>query len=211
MTPIAGRYQPLDAARPGAPLRARDLQTAQTVLLREFAIAADDDAALARAQSARGIFHPSLVTLFAVERMTDDRMLLAYEYLPSAQTINQMSGGQPLNARRAAALVIEIADAVAELHAHDVAHGAVSPDTVLVTMKGKAKLDRIGDPSVAAPTVAPAQDLVALGDLLAGLAARPESAGTIGAQAIEAIVSRARAGRFDSAASFAALLRRALA
>ena len=100
-------------------------------------------------------------------------MLLAYEFLPSSQTIAQMTAGQPLNARRAAAIVVEVADAVAELHAHDVAHGGVSQAAVLVTMKGKAKLDRVGDPTLASHAATPAGDLVALGDLLADLAGRP--------------------------------------
>ena len=211
MTAIAGRYQPLDAARPGAPLRARDLQTAQTVLLRDVPLPTDDGASLARAQAARGIFHPSLVTLFDVTPLAGDRVLLAYEYLPS-QTIAHMSGGQPLNPRRAASLVIEIADAVAELHAREVTHGAISPATVLVTMKGKAKLDRVGDPSAASGSADPGADLVALGDLLATLAGRgdPAGSGAVGAQAIEALVARARGGKFESAATFAALLRRAI-
>jgi hypothetical protein len=205
--PIAGRYQPLDAARPGTPQRARDLQTAQTVWLREVSLPPDGGAALSRALAARGICHPSIVTLFEVTSLADDRALLAYEFLP-AQTIAQMSGGQPLHPRRAAALVIEVADAVAELHARDVTHGGIAQSTVLVTMKGKAKLDRVGDPSVAG-AAAPADDLVAIGNLLAALAARPGAGGVLGVQAIEALVARARAGKFDSAATFAALLRRA--
>jgi serine/threonine protein kinase len=208
VTIIAGRFQALDAARPGTPQRARDLETAQTVLLRDVPLPQDGGVALARAKSARGICHPSLVTLFDV-CWTDERLLLAYEFL-SAQTIGQMSGGQPIHPRRAVAFAIEIADALAELHAHGVAHGAISRSTVLVTMKGKAKLDRIGDPSVAGPAPATdAADLIALGDLLADLAGRPDSRGVVGAQAIEALVGRARAGKFESAATFAALLRRA--
>ena len=208
MTLIAGRYQPLDAARPGTPQRARDMQTAQTVVLRDLPLPQDAGAALARAQAARGIFHPSLVTLFDVCALPDDRVLLAYEFLPS-QTIAQMSGGQPIHPRRAVSLVIEVADAVAELHAHEVAHGAISRSTVLVTMKGKAKLDRVADPSIAGPAPAtPAGDLIALGDLLADLAGRPDSGGVVGAQAIEALAARARSGKFESAATLAALLRR---
>ena len=55
MTLIAGRYQPLDAARPGAPLRARDLQTAQSVILREVSLPQEGaEDALRRAQAAVG-------------------------------------------------------------------------------------------------------------------------------------------------------------
>ena len=145
---IANRYQPLEAARPGVPQRARDRQTAQTVILREVGpIAAEDaKAALQRARAGKGIFHPSLITLFDVTELAPDRLLLAYEFVP-AQSIRQLSGGQPFHPRRAAEIMSEIADAVAEIHSRPVAHGAISSDTVLVTMKGKAKLDRLADPT----------------------------------------------------------------
>jgi hypothetical protein len=59
MTPIAGRYQPLEAARPGMPLRVRDLQTAQTLLLREASCRPEEmAAAFSRARTSMGIFHP---------------------------------------------------------------------------------------------------------------------------------------------------------
>lgn len=210
MSTIAGRYQPLDIPRPGTPQRARDLQTAQTVLLRDMRLPLDGgDVALAHAQAATGIFHPSLITLFDVVPLPDHRVLLAYEFVPS-QTIAHVGGGHPFNAKRAAGIVTEIADAVAELHARGVAHGGISQRTVLMTMKGKAKLDRLGDPSLhgrAAPTVE--CDLTALGDLLGELVGKPSAGGIAGMQAIEALVERARTGTFESAAVFAAMLRRA--
>ena len=148
---IADRYQPLEAAKPGTPQRARDQQTAQTVILREVTLPPDNAAALlAHARSAAGIFHPSLITLFDITELASDRLLLAYEFVQS-QSLKQMTGGQPFHPRRAAEVMAEIADAVAELHSRSVLHGAINFDTVLVTMKGKAKLDRIGDPSLTLP------------------------------------------------------------
>jgi eukaryotic-like serine/threonine-protein kinase len=209
VTLIAGRYQPLDAAR-SSPLRVRDLQTAQTVWLREAVVTQGSSAdALSHARAAKGVFHPSLVTLFDV--IDDDGcVLLAYEFVP-AQTIAQFCNGQPLNHRRAAEVVAEVADAVAELHARGVPHGAISLNTVLITMKGKAKLDRVGDPSLAGdvpPTLA--DDLVALGDLLQALVGRPAARGVVGQQAVQVVVERARGGKFESAAALAAMLRKGL-
>jgi hypothetical protein len=208
---IAGRYQPLETARAGSPLRVRDLQTAQTLLLRTAVVAADRITPVAaRARAASGIFHPSLVTLFdvVVAAGEEPALLLAYEFVP-AQPAASVTGGTPLNLRRAAQVVAEIADAVAELHARDVVHGGISLTTVLMTMKGKAKLDRVGDPTVATGSdVAAADDLVALGSLLATLAGSG-GRGTVGMQAIETLATRACAGKFESAATFAALLRRA--
>jgi hypothetical protein len=75
---IAQRYQPLEATKPGAPQRARDQQTAQTVVLREVTLPPDNSASvLARIRSAKGIFHPSLITLFDVTELGPDRLLLA--------------------------------------------------------------------------------------------------------------------------------------
>jgi serine/threonine protein kinase len=148
---IAHRYQPLEVAQPGTPLRARDQQTAQTVLLRE--IPSGTASAMAdrvRPHAARGIFHPALITLFDVTEIGANGLLLAYEYV-QAHSMKQLSGGQPLHPRRAAELMSEIADAVAELHSRGVIHGAINLETVLVTMKGKAKLDRVGDPSLMLP------------------------------------------------------------
>jgi serine/threonine protein kinase len=207
---IAERYQPLDGAE-SPPLRARDLQTAQTVWLREVALpAALLDQALTRAHAAKGVFHPSLITLFDVIVVDDERLWLAHEFVP-AQTIAQMSVGQPLNAKRAAEIVTEIADAVAELHARGIIHGGISQATVLVTMKGKAKLDRVGDPSLFSAGPATEEgDVVALGELLQALVGRPTGRGVAGQQAIEVVVDRARAGKFGSAAALAAMLRKGL-
>jgi serine/threonine protein kinase len=146
---IAGRYTPLEPARSGLPQRARDQQTAQSVWLRDVPLPEGERgaAAAARARSARGLIYPSLVALFDVTEVAADRLLLAYEFVP-AQSIKQLSGGQPLNPRRAAELMSEVADGVAALHARGIAHGAITTDTVLVTMKGKAKLDRLADPSL---------------------------------------------------------------
>ena len=201
---VAGRYQPLDVAKPGRPQRARDLHTAQTVLLRNVRLPSEGtEVALARANAAKGIFHPSLVTLFDVVAQPNDRVLLAYEYVP-AQTVAQVSGGVPFNPKRAAELMSELGDALAELHAHGIAHGGISQSTVLITMKGKAKLDRVADPSLdARGTPSVERDLRALGELLRELvgkvAASPE---------IDSAIARATSGTLQSAATFAAMLRR---
>ena len=202
---IADRYQPLEQARPGSPQRARDLQTAQSVWLRSVALPPDSQSAMARALAAKGIFHPSLVTLFDVVPQEPDRVLLAYEYVP-AQTVAQVSGGVPFNPRRAAEILTEVADAVAELHARSVAHGGISDRTVLITMKGKAKLDRVGDPSLHTLTHPSRQaDMQAMGELLRKLVGH--AGGGHGSEAIRAAIEGASDGDMQPA-TFAALLRR---
>ncbi|MGQ0732211.1 MAG: protein kinase [Acidobacteriota bacterium] len=207
---VAERYQILEVPRQGGARRARDVQTAQTVWLYTVDLPAEADAAqhaLLRAHSAKGIFHPSLVTLFNVLPVEDHRVLLAYEFV-AAQPLLEVAAGQPLPLRRAATIVAEVADAVAELHAHDVAHGAISQQTVLVTMKSKVKLDRTADPSLRVTAPGADDDLVALGNLLEQLVGRSPARGVVGAQAIETIIARTRTGRFESPATLAAMLRR---
>ena len=208
VTLIAGRYQPLENARPGVPQRARDLQTAQSVWLRSVALPHDTASeALTRASGAKGIFHPSLVTLFDVMSQPDDRVLLAYEYVP-AQTIAQVTGGHPLNPKRAVEILSELGDAVAELHARGVVHGGISQATVLLTMKGKAKLDRLGDPSVRKTYHdEEGSDLLAMAALLQQLVGKP-APGVPGMHGIATVIERAHSGVLESAATFAALLRK---
>jgi hypothetical protein len=126
---LANRFQPLEPYTPGAPVKARDLESAQTVVLEPVH---DLDARLA------GIFHPSLLTIFAIVEHEGHR-LAAGEFV-QGRTVAAVFGGEPCHPRRAAEIVSEIADGVAELHARGVCHGAISTDSILITAKGKAKL-----------------------------------------------------------------------
>lgn len=205
---IADRYQPLEAAKPGAPQRARDQQTAQTVMLREVALPAENAAPLlARVRAAKGIFHPSLITLFDATELAADRVLLAYEFV-QAQSLKQMTGGQPFHPRRAAEVMAEISDAVAELHARSLIHGAINDDTVLVTMKGKAKLDRIADPSLPLPaTMDEDEDLKAIVRVLRQLTKGSKARVPV----LDLILEHDDGAALGSAATLAASLRAAAA
>ena len=129
---IADRYQPLEPPQGGAPIRARDMQTAQTVVLQ--AVRPLD-------QRLVGIFHPSLITIFDIFFQGGAR-LAACEFVPS-KTLRIVMSGQPLNAKRAAEIVAEVANGVAELHSRGLTHGGISVDSVLLTEKGKAKLSLV--------------------------------------------------------------------
>ena len=129
---IANRYEPLELAPAGAPVKARDMQTAQTVMLRPI-VRVDNRLA--------GLFHPSVVTIFDI--VHDGPATLAACEFVQGRSLRLIMGGQPFNGRRASEIVAEIADAVAELHARGVYHGAITIDTVLLTTKGKAKLDLV--------------------------------------------------------------------
>ena len=129
---IADRYQPLEPQQGGSPIRARDMQTAQTVVLQ--AVRPLDERLI-------GIFHPSLITIFDIFFQGGAR-LAACEFVP-AKTLRVVMSGQPLNAKRAAEIVAEVANGVAELHSRGLTHGGISIDSVLLTEKGKAKLNLV--------------------------------------------------------------------
>lgn len=108
------------------------METAQTVVL--HAVANLDRRLI-------GIFHPSVLAIFDIVGH-EGQSLAACEFVAS-QSLESLLAGTVLHARRAAEIVAEVADAAAELHAHGMAHGHISASTVIVTVKGKAKLSLI--------------------------------------------------------------------
>ncbi len=128
---IANRFAPIETTREG--IKARDLETAQTVILVDVK---DLDARLT------GVFHPALVTIFAIAEH-QGRSLAATESV-QARTLRELFADVPCHPKRAAEIVSEIADGVAELHARDVCHGGIDLQSTLLTAKGKAKLSLTG-------------------------------------------------------------------
>lgn len=124
---IANRFVPLETMPAG--VKARDQETAQTVLLVDV-----------RHLDPRlvGIFHPALITVFA---MVSDagRELAATEFVPG-RSLKELFGGEPCHPRRAAEIVRELADGVAELHARGIVHGNITQASAMLTAKGKARL-----------------------------------------------------------------------
>src|SRR6185436_12844108 len=67
------------------------------------------------------------------------QVYLAYEFAAGRSLRDEM-GGAAMNPRRALELAVQIADGVAEAHAHGIIHGDLRPDTIIVTAKGSAKI-----------------------------------------------------------------------
>jgi hypothetical protein len=124
---IAGRFVPL--AYQGTAIKARDHETAQTVLLVDVR---NLDPRLA------GVFHPALQSIFAIVE-DQGRTLAAAEFV-HAKTLADTFGGESCHPKRAAEIISELADGLAELHARNITHGNISTSTALLTAKGKAKL-----------------------------------------------------------------------
>ena len=124
---IANRFVPLDTTPAG--IKARDQETAQTVILVDVRTL---DAQLV------GLFHPALITVFAVVDH-EGRTLAATEFV-QGRSLFDLFHGEPCHPRRAAEIVAELADGVAELHARGIVHGNITQKSALLTAKGKARL-----------------------------------------------------------------------
>ena len=137
----------LEPAGPGELYRARDTRLGRTVtvrlLPREFAT--DPEARAALLEQARGLIalsHPNITTLFDAGEH-HRRLYFAFEYLRGAPLRVEMAG-RPMNVRRAVEFAIQIADALVEAHAAGFVHGGLSPDSIVVTAKGKIKIPTFG-------------------------------------------------------------------
>src|SRR6185295_16325562 len=133
----------LDPSGPGELFRARDTRLGRTVTVRllpaPFASGAAERAKLLdQAASIKLLSHPNIMTVFDAGEH-DGRVYLVFEYL-QGQSLRAEMAGRPLNVRRAVELAIQIAEAVSEAHAGGLIHGGLSPDTIVITAKGHAKI-----------------------------------------------------------------------
>ncbi len=199
--------------------RARDSRVGRTVTIKVLpdSIAADAER-LARvrrdARAAAALSHPNIALLY---EMGEDqgRVFLAIEFAPG-DTLKAAIGGQAMNPRRALDLGVQIADALAEGHAHDVVHRHLTPATVIVTPKGRAKVLDFGL-TLEEPVGEAADhrtDILALGALLFEMltgSAPPSTANRPLAPDIGQVISKLLAKdvdrRYQSAAAVAADLR----
>jgi hypothetical protein len=124
---IANRFVRLESSAAG--IKARDQETAQTVLLVE---APRLDERLV------GIFHPALVTVFAI--VDHDGQRLAASEFVQGRSLMELFHGDPCHPKRAAEIVSELADGVAELHARGIVHGNITQTSAILTAKSKARL-----------------------------------------------------------------------
>ncbi len=127
---IANRFVTLETTPAG--IKARDQATAQTVLLTEIGHLEPQLV---------GLFHPALITVFAVVDH-EGRSLAAAEFV-QGRSLFDLFHGDPCHPRRAAEIVAELADGVAELHARGIVHGNITQRSAILTTKGKARLSLV--------------------------------------------------------------------
>ena len=133
----------LDPSGPGDLYRARDTRVGRTVTVRLLPAGYPSDSAarerlFADAKSVIALSHPNITTLYDAGEH-EGRVFLAFEFL-KGQSLRAEMAGRPMNVRRAVELAIQIADGIAEAHGAGFMHGGLSPETVMITAKGHAKI-----------------------------------------------------------------------
>jgi serine/threonine protein kinase len=123
--------------------RARDTQLGRTVALRVIAaeIAGDPDRrarCLSDARAAAALSHPNIATLYEIGE-DQGHLFLVCEYA-RGESLKTVIAGHPVKPRRALDLAVQIADALADAHALGIVHGDITPDNIIVTTKGNAKI-----------------------------------------------------------------------
>jgi serine/threonine-protein kinase len=205
--------------------RARDARAGRTVAITVVPdrIALDPDNRerfLRDMRAAASVSHPNILTLYDISADEGD-LYLVHEFV-QGQTLRMIIAGHPLNPRRAIDLATEIAEGLATAHAADLVHGAITPDAIVVTAKGHAKITGFGlsqwVEGAAASAFHPTVDLAGVGAVLFEmLTGRPPAAGAAVPSAlnrslpreIDPIVAKAlgKSGGYEAAATLAAELR----
>jgi serine/threonine protein kinase len=130
----------IDSAGLGELYRARDTRRGRTVGVRLLPADFTDGRAdlIERVRAVQTLSHPNAITVFDVGEH-DGRVFIVFEFLKGRSLRSEMAG-RAVNVRRAIDMTIQIADAVAEAHAAGFVHGGLSPDSVVITAKGNAKI-----------------------------------------------------------------------
>jgi serine/threonine-protein kinase len=140
---VVAHYNLLERLEPSGPgdlYRARDTKLGRTVAIRLLPtdFTADRSKLIEGARGLSALSHPNVTALFGVGEH-EGRVYLAFEF-QKGQSLRAESAGRPMNVRRAVEIAIQLADAVSDAHAHGFGHGGLSPDSVVISAKGRAKI-----------------------------------------------------------------------
>jgi beta-lactam-binding protein with PASTA domain len=96
------------------------------------------------AQSAAALSHPNIVSIFDRGESEDGTYYIAMEYLPGGTLKNRILKRGALPARTAAAVALQIAEALKAAHERDVIHRDIKPHNILITDLGDVKVTDFG-------------------------------------------------------------------
>ena len=130
----------LDSSGFGELYRARDTRHGRTVAVRLLPapFTTNPPELVERIRSVQVLSHPNAITVFDVGEH-DGRVYVVFEFL-KGQSLRAEMAGRAVNLKRSVDMAIQIADAVADAHAAGFVHRGLSPDSVVITAKGHAKI-----------------------------------------------------------------------
>lgn len=140
---VVAHYNLLEQLEPSGPgdlYRARDTKAGRTVAVRLLPadFTPDPAALINQARGLTVLSHPNVTTLFDVGDH-GGRVYFAFEF-HKGQSLRAEAAGRAMNVRRAVEIAIQIADAVADAHAAGFVHGGLSPESIVISAKGRAKI-----------------------------------------------------------------------
>ncbi len=96
------------------------------------------------AQNAASLSHPNMVSIYDRGETEDGTYYIAMEYLPGGTLKDRLVRRGPLPARTAAAVALQIAEALKAAHDSDVVHRDIKPHNILITESGDIKVTDFG-------------------------------------------------------------------
>jgi eukaryotic-like serine/threonine-protein kinase len=132
--------EPLEPSGPGDLYRARDTKAGRTVAIRLLPadFTSDPAALIEQARGLTSLSHPNVTALFDVGEH-EGRVYFAFEF-QKGQSLRAEAAGRAMNVRRAVEIAIQIADAISDAHAAGFVHGGLSPESIVISAKGRAKI-----------------------------------------------------------------------
>jgi serine/threonine-protein kinase len=122
-----------------------DREVALKILRGQYA---DDEEFVERfrreAQSAAGLSHPNIVSIYDRGRSEDGAYYIAMEYVPRGTLKDRISRDGALEPGMAAGVALQIADALQAAHESGVIHRDIKPQNVLITKTGDIKVTDFG-------------------------------------------------------------------
>jgi serine/threonine protein kinase/dipeptidyl aminopeptidase/acylaminoacyl peptidase len=94
------------------------------------------------ARAAATLDHPNICAVYEVGE-ADGRSFIAMQYL-EGETLDLKLKRKPLELKESLALASQIADALAEAHAHGIIHRDIKPGNIMITSRGQAKVMDFG-------------------------------------------------------------------
>jgi len=96
------------------------------------------------AQSAAALSHPNIVSIFDRGTSEDGTYYIAMEYLPGGTLKDRITKRGALPPRTAAAVALQIAEALCAAHERGVIHRDIKPHNILITESGDVKVTDFG-------------------------------------------------------------------